>query len=224
MNPSTQEMIKVMVVAPSLFAWGLERLLESQPTRFIKVGVAGTVASCMTMLTQARPDVLLVDLDDDGNALESLHGQTPARIVVMTGSHDNSVLDRAVLTGAHGVVQKCEPPLVLLQAIEKVYAGQVWVDREATGRIFMELARQQAQLRQRGEYQQRLDSLTRRELQTVKELLRQPAAPAKRVAAQLHITEHTLRNHLTAIYAKLGVSSRTELHAWGMQHGVDRQT
>lgn len=216
--------IRVMVVAPALIAWGLEKLLESVPTRMQSAGSVGHVGACLGALSHTTPDVLLLDLDgpDEPETITQLQQCSPARVLALTGSRDTSLADRAVLAGARGAVHKRETPPLLLQAIEKVHAGQVWVDREATGRIFMELARQQGQLRQRHEHQERIETLTRRERQTLSALLASPQAPGKRVAATLHITENTLRNHLTAIYAKLGVASRTELHAYGMRHGLDR--
>ena len=48
------------------------------------------------------------------------------------------------MAGVRGVVKKCEPPQILLKAIEKVHEGELWIDRGAAGRIFLEMARQKA--------------------------------------------------------------------------------
>ena len=86
----------------------------------------------------------------------------------------------------------------------------------------MELARRKPQTQPDPE-QRRIDQLTPRERQLVVTLASDAAAPGKVVAQRLHISEHTLRNHLTSVYGKLGVSNRVELYAFAQRHGLTRQ-
>ena len=91
-----------------------------------------------------------------------------------------------------------------------MHAGEVWLDRIATGKIMAELSR-----RQIGQFEEKkpswLSTLTEREKRIVASILENSANPAKTIAKKLHISESTLRNHLTSIYGKLGISNRFEL-------------
>jgi DNA-binding CsgD family transcriptional regulator len=65
----------------------------------------------------------------------------------------------------------------------------------------------------------KLETLTEREYDVVRTLVTQPGADNKRLARNLHIGEHTLRNHLSRIYDKLGVPNRVELYLFAQRHG-----
>ncbi len=214
---------RVMLVALPLMSWGLERLLEGDHGRWSVVGVAGSAAEGVLRLEQIEPDVIVFDLDgEDGTeSLAHLQSQTPAKILALTSSRDSVLQDSAVLAGARGVVGKYEAPIVLLRALEKVNAGEMWLERSATGRIFSELSRHQ-EGRWRSSRRASVSALTPKERLTVEALASDAASPGKVIAQRLNISEHTLRNHLTSIYRKLSVSNRTELHAYVNRHGLDR--
>lgn len=222
LNGYASGLARVMVVALPVTAWGLERLVDTQPHALRCVGAAASAAQAVLQVQHWQPDVVLFDLDgEDGTeSLNDLHAQTPARILALTSSGDTAVHDTAILAGARGVVAKRETPDTLLKALDKVHAGEMWIDRSATGRIFMELARQRVQSRREDTGKAKLALLTPRELQTLQALAADAASPGKVLANRLHISENTLRNHLTSIYSKLGVSNRTELYAFAHQHGV----
>lgn len=217
--------IQVQLVALPLVAWGLERLVESAQPRLVMAGSAASVAECLLALHLRTPDVVVLDLDgEDGTeSLAQLHRQTKAKILAVTGSRNETLHDSAVLAGARGVVSKRESASAstLLKAIEKVHAGEIWIDRDATGRIFLELARQKVN-REKDPEQQKIASLTRRESQTITSLAGDPSAPGKLVAERLNISEHTLRNHLTSIYSKLGLTNRLDLYAFAQRHGLSK--
>ena len=215
--------IQVLLVALPLVAWGLERLVESARPRLALAGSVSSVAQYLLSPHQYAPDVVVLDLDSEDciESLADLHNQTKARILVVTGSSDVALHDRAVLAGARGVVDKRESASAstLLKAIEKVHDGELWIDRNATSRIFLELARKKAE-REIDPEQQKIAKLTRREQQTIASLASDPSAPGKLVAEKLHISEHTLRNHLTSIYSKLGLTNRVDLYAYAHKYGL----
>lgn len=215
--------IQVLLVALPLVAWGLERLVESAQPRLALAGSVASVAQYLLSLHQYAPDVVVLDLDSEDciESLAELHRQTKARILVVTGSSDVTLHDSAVLAGARGVVDKRESASAstLLKAIEKVHDGELWIDRNATSRIFLELARKKVE-RDIDPEQQKIAKLTRREQQTIASLARDPSAPGKLVAEKLHISEHTLRNHLTSIYSKLGLTNRVDLYAYAHKYGL----
>lgn len=205
--------------------WGLEKLIEGEHPRMQVVGKATTSAEALKLLDEVQPDIILLDLDLGGengsNAIQALMAKSKAKVLVLTGSRDIAVHDAAVLAGAMGVVEKGEPAETILKAVRKVHEGEIWLDRSATGRIFLELSRSKAAEAQNPE-QRKIASLTPRERQIVAEIGSDAAAGSKVIAERLHISEHTLRNHIASIYEKLEVSSRLELFAYAGKHGITR--
>jgi DNA-binding NarL/FixJ family response regulator len=215
--------IQVHLVAQPLVCWGLERLVQSAHPRLELVGMAATTAESLLLLERHPADVVVLDLDGDEpcDCVAELQARSRAKILVLTGSADLAMLDRAVLAGARGIVKKREPPAALLKAIEKVHEGELWIDRGATSRIFMEMARQKASGRNDPE-KSKIATLTMRERQTIIAVASDAAAPGKVIAGRLCISEHTLRNHLTSIYSKLGLSNRLDLYAYANKHSLDK--
>jgi DNA-binding NarL/FixJ family response regulator len=194
--------------------WGLERLVESAAPSMIVAGTATTRAELLARLPGIATDVVLLDLDLDGDSsldcLEELARTTTARILILTGSSDLAAHESAVLRGARGVVHKQEPANVLLRAIEKVHCGELWLDRVALGRVMTILARGPAVDREAA----KIAALTPKERQIVVTVVEQRGARNKLMAAKLNMSEHTLRNHLTTIYSKLEVDGRMHLYLY----------
>lgn len=210
--------IRVLIVSDlTIVAWGLERLIESRQPAMRLAGAASGVDDALRMAQGAPVDVVLFDLDGrcDSAGIAELLNRGRTRVLALTASRDPEFCDAAILAGASGVVNKSDPTAALLKAVEKVHAGEFWLDRVATGRVFVAMARQRAA---RDPEQDRLASLTRKERLTVVETARDPAASGREIAGRLCISEHTLRNHLTSIYAKLGVRNRTELYAYASRN------
>ena len=205
--------------------WGLERLIRSGQPAMEVVGSTTNCAEALALLDQAAPDVILLDMDlgkESGlDAIPRLMARSKAKILVLTGLRDQSVHDKAVLAGARGVVEKEAPAETILAAIAKVHEGQLWLDRAATGRVFVEFSRQGAAQAADPE-QQKIAALTERERKIVTVLVADAGATAKVLAEKLLISEHTLRNHLTSIYGKLDVANRLELFAYAQKHGLDK--
>ena len=215
--------IKVVVVAPAMLAWGLERMVHGAHPRFELGGSAGNLAQAQGVLQSSAPDVVVVDIDGgyDPEAISEIATCTKARLVALTSSADQQWLDRFVVMGVRGVVRKNDAPAMLLKAVEKVHEGELWIDRGAAGRIFLELARHQAARASDPELL-KIASLTARERQTIAAVASDSAAPGKVIARRLCISEHTLRNHLSAIYAKLGLANRVDLYAYATRHRLDK--
>ena len=170
---------------------------------------------------KVQADVVVVDFEAEEHLQPLVHllQRTSAKIVILTASRDVQLLDAAVRNGARGVVKKSDLPSILLKAIERVNEGELWIDRGATGRIFLEMARQKAAQGNDPE-KTKIATLTSRERQTIAAVASDASAPAKVIAQRLCISEHTLRNHLTSIYSKLDVSSRLGLYAYATQHSL----
>ena len=205
--------------------WGLERLIESEQPRMVMVGKATGSASAMLLIEQAQPDVVLLDLDlGKENGLDSIPAileKSTAKILVLTGVRDTSAHEAAIRAGALGVVGKEIASAELLQAIERVHRGELSVNRQTTERLLATISRKPATVGSSSE-KERMASLTARERDIVLSLMRQPQLPLKEVAGSLGISERTLRNHLSSIYEKLGVSGRLELYVVSSKQTADR--
>jgi DNA-binding NarL/FixJ family response regulator len=204
-----------------ILLWGLQQLIKSNEPAIQLAGIATSYAEARAAVAAASPDVILLDLD-----LPDVHPQDisafvsgcSARVLVMTGRDDQSLHDKAVLDGARGVLTSQASPESFLDAIAKVHEGQLWLDRAATGRIFVELSRRQTGQAADKE-SSRISTFTEREKKIVACIFENSGDTARTIADKLHISESTLRNHLTSIYGKLGISNRFELISYALKHG-----
>ncbi len=217
--------IRVLVVdGHRCILWALEKLIGDAKPAMEVVGSATSPADALALLNKTAPDVVLLGIDlamqSGFDAISWFRAQSPAKLLVMTTLQDRSVHGQAVLCGACGVLEMAEPAELIVTAITKVVQGQLWLDRATTGRILADcLSRVPARVPD--PESQRITSLTEREREIVAALSRYTAMSAVQVAQKLHISEHTLRNHLTSIYGKLGVTSRLGLFAFAQRHGLD---
>lgn len=205
--------------------WGLEKLIDSEKPKMEVIGTATNSAEAMDLLATISPDVILTDLDLNGESavaiIPNLILKSNAKVLVLTGSRDLAIRDSAMIAGARGVVEKSDTAETILKAIEMVHQGEIWIDRSTTSRIFNELSRKKNTESDDPE-QRKIASLTRKERLTAAEIANDAAANTKTIASRLCISENTLRNHLTAIYAKLDISSRLELFVYANKHGIHK--
>lgn len=196
--------------------WGLQRLIEGQTGQLRVVGTASTADALCTHPALAEADVLLMDLDlagaDAVDLLPELQRRSPARVLVLTAAEDADRLCRALSLGAQGVLHKSEPPQQILAAIAQVHQGAAWLNPRLLGEVLGRLNNPPASAPGPDARRARIASLTARERDIVQALVRNPSAKLVVVAAELGLSDNTLRNHLTTVYSKLGVRGRLELH------------
>lgn len=195
--------------------WGLGKLIESaSPQMKLAATVTGGREALAAMKKHA-PDVVLLDLDlgeESGLELVSkICGSS--QVLIFTGTRDPEVHQRAMLAGARGILHKAEPAEVILKAINRVHAGEVWLDRSSLGRLIGAFGRRG--LEAEGPAHSMLTAAERR---VVAAVVRLKGSPNKVLAASLHLSEHTLRNHLASIYSKLGIHRRVDLVLYGLEH------
>lgn len=188
-------------------------LLESHPG-LIVIGEAGARADALAIASREKPDIILLDLDFDhnGNGLDLMPElrsvADDARVLLLTGVRDSEVLQRAVRIGVMGLVLKEKAPDELFKAIEKVYAGEAWLDRSLTARVLSKIVRSNDTKKIEPETD-KIALLTEREREVV--TLVSEGLKNKGIAERLFISETTVRHHLTSIFSKLEVSNRFEL-------------
>ena len=204
------------------FLWGMVKLIESDGPAMTVVGTASDISEALVIAQREQPDVILLDIDLHGeNSLDSmplLREVTSAVVLILTGVRDPETHDRAVLSGARGVVQKEESAANILKAIRKVSEGEIWLDRASTGRVFSKLLNHSNN--PISPEATRIASLTLREREIIDVIIKQGRSTNKQIASHLNMSEHTLRNHLSSIYTKLGVENRLELAMYAVKHRI----
>ena len=216
MHMSDTKTINVFLVADhQIVLWGLEQLVRSMAPRMVVAG-ATHCAELFAGLDSAQPDVVLLDLDSENaqSCLEKLDLDSDVKVLALSGSRDQEIHQRAVIAGARGIVQKQQPVDVILRAIEKVSAGEIWLDRINLGHVMLAFARG----KEADPEATKIAKLTAKERQIVTTVVTEKGCRSKVVADKLHISEHTLRNHLTTIYKKLDLEGRMELYIYATSH------
>ena len=217
--------IRVMIVDDhKTVLWGLQRLIESNQPRMEVVATANSSSEMLATVGSMQPDIILLDLDLNGEnsseAILDLQRLSSAQILILTGARDPELHQAAIMRGARGVVGKEESAEVLLRAIECVHAGEVWINNRMIGKMLDALksgANEKATINPEAA---KIASLTTRERDIVRAMVRNRGAKSLEIAESLHISEHTLRNHLTVIYDKLGARNRLDLFAYAVEQGL----
>ena len=221
-SPDSTTPIRVLLVDDhKIMLWGLEHLIEGEKPHMQVIGKASNKIEVFAFLKLSKPDIILMDIDLNGenslDFLEELLQESQARVLVLTASLNPVVHQRAIINGASGVVLKSENADVILRAIKYVHAGELWYDRAATSRLLRSLNAPVPTLNNAAELS-KIARLTLKERQVISAMAIIPGARNKAVADRLCMSEHTLRNHLTSIYAKLDLENRLELCMFVVEH------
>jgi two-component system, NarL family, response regulator LiaR len=196
---------------------GLRAILSSAPQIQV-VGLARDGAEALERTAAMQPDVILMDLKmpvmNGVQATREIRARFPAvRILVLTTyDADQWVLD-AVRAGASGYLLKDSPGDALIAAVEGTAAGKSHLDPAVAGRLLAQISRGAA-----GRPDPLPGSLTEREREVLGLLGRGWGNAA--IASHLHLTDGTVRNHVSAILGKLGVSDRTQAALIALRHGL----
>jgi two-component system, NarL family, nitrate/nitrite response regulator NarL len=185
---------------------GLRTMLEAEQW-VDDVVEAATVAEAVKEATAASPDVVAMDVRlPDGDGVEATrrillaHPQTRVLMLSMTG--DDDVVTRALQAGARGYVLKDQDPDELVNALRTVASGGVVLGPSIGPRLLTDLRRGPATL------PPPFDQLTPREREIVARLA--AGDNNARIARHLGLNEKTVRNYLSVIFAKLGVTDRVQ--------------
>lgn len=218
MASETNGSIRTLLVdAHTLFRAGLRELLEKQPGILV-AGEAGSHAEALALAKQLQPELILLELNLDGNEeidlITDLIAIAPhARLILVTAIHDSQVHYRAVQAGVMGVILKTQSPNVLFKAITKVHSGEAWLDRSTIANMLTQMARGKTA---DALDTQKIDSLSERERQVI--TLIGKGFKNRQIADALAISEVTVRHHLSSIFAKLDISDRLELIIYAYRH------
>lgn len=205
--------------------WGLNQLVDSARPRMC---VSGTATSCTGLLAHpalSQTDVVLLDLGlGDANAIDCVRQLVAAagvKVVLLTGDLDPSHHREAVMRGARGVVLKSQSTEHILDAIERVHAGEVCFDGSLMSMLLGAVPGcPGARAEPKDDATRRIETLTPKEREVIKSTVKHRAAKSLVVAEALGMSEHTLRNHLTVIYSKLQVHGKLDLYVFALEHSL----
>lgn len=195
---------------------GLVGVLSTQPD-FEVVGEASDGAEAVRLAEALRPDVILLDLEMPGTdgvaALEGLRDAgSEARAVVFTAYDTDERILGALRAGARGYLLKGASRAEIFSAIRTVHAGGSLLQPDVTARLLEHIGR--------NDEGARAEQLTPRELEVLG-LISQGLQNSE-IAAQLFVTERTVKFHVSSILAKLGADNRTEAVAIAARRGLIR--
>lgn len=201
-------MIRVLSVDDHpLLRDGVAALIGNQ-TDMVLIAEASNGHEALEQFRRHRPDITLMDLqmpDMSGiDAMSAIRGEFPdARIIVLTTHAGDALVARALKAGAQAYLLKGLLRKELLETIRAVHVGQKRVSPE----IAVEIAEHATD-----------DTLTPREIDVLQLIARGNAN--KIIAAELSLTEETVKSHIRNILSKLGANDRTHAVAIGLKRGI----
>lgn len=200
---------------------GLRALLGAEADVEV-VGEAATAADAVRLAGTTQPDVVLMDVrlpDDSGiAACQSIRAQWPGvQVLMLTSYADESLVLAAIEAGAAGYVLKQVDTTDLVRAIQAVAAGDAVLDPATTARVLALVRRTQHESRATA-----FQDLTERELEVLSFVAK--GRTNAEIAEELVLSEKTVRNHVSVILSKLGVTNRIEAATYAVRHQIDLHT
>jgi DNA-binding NarL/FixJ family response regulator len=194
---------------------GLVAILGTQSDLQV-VGAAASGQEALALFGQLQPDVVLLDLEMPGmDGVELIRqlrqAQAEVRVVVFTAFDTDERILSALQAGAKGYLLKGAPRSELFEAIRVVHQGGSLLQPVVASRLLNQIAAP-------GPGEAPVEELTQRE-QEVLQLLAQ-GKQNKEIAAELAITERTVKFHISSILGKLGAGNRTEAVRIALQEGL----
>ena len=196
---------------------GLRALLEHH-LQFEVVGEAGTSKEAIEQVDRCRPDIVLMDIRLPGasgiEVCEEITRTYPnIRVVMLTSYAEDEMLFSAIRAGASGYVLKQIGGDDLIRALDAVGRGEALLDSAVTQRVFQEVRRAVKE-----EEASAFANLSQQERHVL--LLVSEGKTNREIAKALFLGEGTVRNYVSSILSKLGVSNRAEAAAYAVEHNL----
>jgi len=196
---------------------GLRTLLNDEPDMEV-IGEAGAMAEAIRLSTQLAPDVVLLDVrlpDGSGiDACRAIRRNTNSQVLMLTSYADDDLVMEAIASGAAGYVLKQISVEELMRAIRAVGAGDAVLDPQITMRVL----RHVRQL-ERSSSASAFHDLSEREMEVLA-LVAEGKSNAE-IARELHLSPTTVRNHVSTILGKLGLSNRIEAAIYAVRNHIE---
>lgn len=196
---------------------GLKSLLEHH-AHFEVVGEASNAREAIDLVSKLQPDVVVMDIRLPGTsgieACEEITKRYPnTRVIMLTSYAEDEMLFSAIRAGASGYVLKQIGGDDLVRAIEAIGRGEAMLDPSVTQRVFQEVRRAVKE-----EEASAFMNLSQQERHVL--LLVSEGRTNREIAKTLYLGEGTVRNYVSSILSKLGVSNRAEAAAYAVEHNL----
>ncbi len=188
---------------------GVKELLEAEPDISV-IGEAGTASSALARIPALKPDVAVLDVrlpDGDGvSVCRDIRSQMPeVACLMLTSFGDDEALFDAIMAGAAGYVLKQIRGTDLVGAVRTVASGRSLLDPEAATKVM-------ARMRDQSRRSDPLAALTGQE-RKILELIGE-GLTNRQIGERLFLAEKTVKNYVSALFAKLGMERRTQAAAY----------
>ena len=220
-NVNTASTVTVLIVDDyDLFRTGLATLLgEESDIEVVAQASGGRMG--IRLARELRPDVILMDLRmPDVNGIDAIRAivddQPEARVVALTVLADDAAVTEAMAAGACGFLAKDSPAEDVASALRAAARGSAWLAPRAAEVVLSSLRHAQ---RKDASPTSQHEGLSPRELDVLR-LIARGLANAE-IAAILNISPRTVKNHVSKILEKLGLTSRLHAAIYAVHHGLE---
>jgi DNA-binding NarL/FixJ family response regulator len=188
---------------------GVKDMLEAEPDITV-IGEAGTAESALARIPALRPDVAVLDVrlpDGDGvSVCREIRSRMPEiACLMLTSFGDDEALFDAIMAGAAGYVLKQIRGTDLVGAVRTVASGESMLDPEAASKVM-------ARMRDQATRKDPLAGLTNQE-RKILELIGE-GLTNRQIGERMYLAEKTVKNYVSALFAKLGMERRTQAAAY----------
>ena len=211
-------MLRILIVDDhEVVRLGLRALLEHH-SGFNVVGEAGTAHEALQKALAYRPDIVVMDIRLPGRsgieACRDITQRLPGtKVIMLTSYAEDELLFDAISAGACGYVLKQIGSDDLIRAIERVGRGEAMLDPAVTRQVF-ERVREVV----RRESASAFNSLTDQEMRVLAQVAE--GKTNREIAEALYLGEGTVRNYVSSILSKLGLTNRAEAAAYAAEHNL----
>ena len=184
------------------------------------VAEVGTAQAAVRAVEAHRPEVVVMDIRlPDQSGIEACRQITESwpetKVIMLTSYADDELIFGAIQAGASGYVLKQVGNQELIQALEAVRRGDALLDPAVTRRVLARMRESERQ-QQAGAFR----DLSERELQVLALVAQGKSNPE--IADQISLSKKTVRNHVSAILAKLGLANRVEAATFAVRHDIEQ--
>ncbi|MGB8645520.1 MAG: response regulator transcription factor [Anaerolineae bacterium] len=214
-------MIRILVTDDhQLFREGIKRILSETPDMEV-LATLGSGEEAVRCVPELRPDVILMDVNMPGigglEATRQIHARFPeTKIIMLTVSEKESDLFGAIRAGARGFLLKNVTMDALVEAIQRVDAGEAMLAPSMAIKLLDEFAATSPPANTTESAQ---ETLTDREREVLQHVAR--GLSNKEIGVLLSLSPHTIKAHLRTILDKLHLRGRAEAAAWAERHGLN---
>jgi DNA-binding NarL/FixJ family response regulator len=196
---------------------GLAMMLKLEPDIQV-VGIAEDGADAVKIAEKEKPDIVLMDLKmpfmNGVEATQKIRSKYPEiKVLVLTTYDDDEWVFDAIKAGASGYLLKDTPRDDLIKAVRGTVSGKSYIDPDIAGKVLGQVSSHQTH-----ESTLITGKLTEREVEVLRLIAK--GLSNTDISERLYLSEGTIRNHVSSILSKMGVSDRTQAAVIAIQHGI----